>query len=384
MGAALAAAMAVSLLGACSSRAGNDGAPHPSGSPVPTGSDEPSPTPSNQPPTIEPSGPPIEVPSGSKPPQFIVVAFDGSGSHELWNHWRNVAKEAGGTRMTFFLSGIYAVPKDKRMVYHPPGKPQGASDIGWTTAERIPTWIEDVNTAYDEGHEIGTHFNGHFCGPTGVSKWTKADWLSETNQFFDWIMNISTVSGVQGLPAWRFDPKKEIVGGRTPCLEGDIKGALIPALKELGFRYDTSMSGYLRWPQKIDGIWQFPLATMQLAGAGRGVLAMDYNIYYTQTKGQPAPVDQQPALKQQVYDSYWNMFQAAYNGTRAPLFWGNHFERWSGGIYTDALSEVYVKACQMPDVQCVSYRDVANYLDRLDPAALAKLQKLPPQAQTAG
>jgi hypothetical protein len=330
---------------------------------------------------LDPSGPPIEVPTGTKPPQFIVVAFDGAGSHELWNHWRSVAKEAGDARMTFFLSGIYAVPKEKRMVYNPPGKPQGASDIGWTTAERIPTWIKDVNTAYDEGHEIGTHFNGHFCGPTGVGKWTKADWLSETNQFFNWVTNIGTVSGVANLPAWRFDPKEEIVGGRTPCLEGDIKGAVIPALKDLGFRYDTSVSGYLRWPQKIDGLWEFPLATMKLAGTDRGVLAMDYNIYYSQSKGQSAPADQQPALKKQVYDSYWNMFQAAYNGSRAPLFWGNHFERWSGGIYTDALSEVYVKACKMPDVKCVSYRDVANYLDRLDPATLASLQKLPPQAQ---
>ncbi len=362
----------------------------PSPSTTSSGPADPSPAPpSSAPasPSLSPtSGPktptsPVVVPPGGKPPQFIVVAFDGSGSHDLWNYWLDVAHRAGNTKMTFFLSGIYAVPKDKRMIYKPPGHAVGASDIGWTTAEKIPTWINDVNKAYKTGHEIGTHFNGHFCGPNGVGKWTTADWVSETNQFFDWITNISAVSGVANLPAWAFDPKKEIVGGRTPCLEGDINGAVIPAYKKLGFRYDTSPPGHLKWPTKIDGVWEFPLASLRLAGTTRTALAMDYNLYYAQTKGKPAAAADQPALKQQVYDTYWNAFQATYNGTRAPLFFGNHFEKWNGGIYTDGLAEMYVKACAMPDVKCVSYRDVADYLDHLDPAALAKLQKMPPQAQ---
>ena len=47
------------------------------------------------------------------------------------------------------------------------------------------TWSE----AYRTGHEIGTHYLGHFCGATGVNTWSTADWTSEITQFNEFITN---------------------------------------------------------------------------------------------------------------------------------------------------------------------------------------------------
>ena len=62
--------------------------------------------------------------------------------------------------------------------------------FGGTDAE-IATRIKDLNAAYAAGHEIGTHYNGHFCSgvePSG-GVWTTADWNNELDQFFGFLKN---------------------------------------------------------------------------------------------------------------------------------------------------------------------------------------------------
>jgi hypothetical protein len=67
-----------------------------------------------------------------------------------------------------------------------------------------------------------------------------------------------------------------------------------------------------------------------------------------------------------------------YSGNRAPLILGNHFNRWNGGIYTDALTDFLQRACGRPQVQCVSFSQLADWLDAQTPATQAQLQALPP------
>ena len=77
--------------------------------------------------------------------------------------------------MTFFLSGLYLLPESKKRLYDPPNNPRGASDIGYLTDEHVKATLTNVRRAWLEGHEIGTHFNGHFCGGPGtVGNWTPA------------------------------------------------------------------------------------------------------------------------------------------------------------------------------------------------------------------
>jgi hypothetical protein len=126
---------------------------------------------------------PERMAAGQQPPQFVVFSWDGAGEDDnhLFSHFRQVAQETNAT-MTFFLSGIYTLPRSQRMLYSPPGKPQGASAIGYLNDDHVKATIQQVGAAWLEGHEIGTHFNGHFCDSAGVGTWTPDQWRSEINQ----------------------------------------------------------------------------------------------------------------------------------------------------------------------------------------------------------
>jgi hypothetical protein len=69
-------------------------------------------------------------------------------------------------------------------------------------------------------------------------------------------------------------------------------------------------------------------------------------------------------------------FERAYTGNRAPLIIGNHFESWNGGVYMRAVEETIKTVCGKPDVRCVSFRQLADWLDAQDPEVLDKLRTL--------
>ena len=50
---------------------------------------------------------------------------------------------------------------------------------------------------------------------------------------------------------------------------------------------------------------------------------------------------------------------------------GQHFETWNGWAYDHALARFLLKACRLPQVHCVSFRELANYLDSLTAAERA-------------
>src|SRR5438046_617963 len=61
----------------------------------------------------------------ARPPQFVVVSFDGSGGERLWQYWRGVAREADA-HFTFFVSGVYLLDWAHHDKYAPPEEPRGA------------------------------------------------------------------------------------------------------------------------------------------------------------------------------------------------------------------------------------------------------------------
>ncbi|WP_436786891.1 hypothetical protein [Yinghuangia sp. YIM S10712] len=313
---------------------------------------------------------------GEVPPQFVVFSWDGVGedSQRLFSHFRQVAKESDAT-MTLFLSGLYVLPPDKRALYHGPHHGVGESDIGFLDPDQVHDTIEQLGLAWQEGHEIGTHFNGHFCGPTGVGSWTAADWINETRQAVKFVQSWKTNTGFSDLPALPFDYEKELIGSRTPCLEG--QKALLEAAPQLGFRYDSSAGGGRQvWPKQVNGIWDMPLQSLPFPGRTFEVLSMDYNIMVNQgntTKGDPSNF---AAWEKQAYEMFTSGFDRAYNGNRAPLIIGNHFESWNGGIYMKAVEKTMRTVCAKEGVRCVSFRQLVDWLDAQDPAVVAKLQEL--------
>jgi len=322
---------------------------------------------------------PERLKPGEKPPQFVVFSWDGAleGDDHLFSHFRQVAKESDA-HMTFFLTGIYLLPSAKKELYEPPRHERGAAAISYPTEQHIRTTLEQLGKAWRDGHEIGSHFNGHFCGEKGGGSWSVEEWKSEIRQTYDMVRKWKTHTGFTDLPPLPFDPDREFVGGRAPCLEGQEN--LVRAIDHFGWRYDASSPGDFQiWPAKKDGIWNFPLQMLPYPDREVQVLSMDFNFLYNQsggnTEGDPA---QYPAWRETTRKAYMNGFNRVYHGSRAPLFIGNHFEQWNGGIYMKAVEDVMREVCPRKDVECVSFRELADWLDAQDPKVLEQLRALDP------
>ncbi|KJK57142.1 lipoprotein [Saccharothrix sp. ST-888] len=322
---------------------------------------------------------PEKLKPGEKPPQFVVFSWDGALENDdhLFSRFRELG-EQNNAQMTFFLSGIYTVPNSKRALYHPPQHDVGSAAIDFPTEPHIKETLEQVRQAWLDGDEIGTHFNGHFCGAKGGGDWSTQEWQSELDQAVSFVTNWKTNTGFKDIPPLPFDYTKELVGGRAPCLEG--QKTLLPAEKAAGWRYDASSPGELQvWPTKKDGIWNFPLQLLPYPNKPVQVLSMDFNFLANQsgdnTQGDPKKY---AAWEKETRDGYLNGFERVYNGSRAPLFIGNHFETWNGGIYMQAIEDVMKSVCKRDGVRCVSFRQLADWLDVQDPKVLDKLRQLDP------
>jgi hypothetical protein len=289
-----------------------------------------------------------------RPPQFVMISFDGSGDADLWRHWREVGRR-DSARFTFFLSGVYLLDPAHASLYHPPRHDAGHSDIGFSPdAATVADLVHQIDLGYAEGHEIGTHFNGHFCAPYAgsVATWTPADWRQEIDQFRMLLHHGgSTVPG------------SVIRGGRTPCLEGRLD-RLRTAMRSEGMTYDASATANPQdWPTRPHGIWEFPLALIKLVGTPYDSLSMDYNFYVNQSDAQTVPAADAPVIEENAYRSYLRYFRSQYRGNRAPIDIGNHFATWNHGAYVRALTRFADTVCRMPEVRCTTYSALVSWLD---------------------
>ncbi|MGW4158856.1 hypothetical protein [Streptomyces sp. NPDC004788] len=313
---------------------------------------------------------------GQVPPQFVVFSWDGAGedSQKLFSHFRKVGKQYGAT-MTYFLSGVYLLPEEKRDLYDPPQHSPGRSDIGFNDLEGIRDTVRQLRGAWEEGNEIGTHFNGHFCGKDGgVGTWSVDEWKSEINQAKSFVKHWKTNAGLKAEQPLPFDYDKELVGARTPCLEG--RENFVKAASQMGFRYDTSGVNDQIWPKKDRGLWDLSMQLVPVPGRAFQTLSMDYNFLVNQsgtTQGDPS---QHEYWGNQMRDGLVQAFERSYRGNRAPLIIGNHFESWNGGTYMRAVENTIATVCVQKDVKCVSFRQLADWLDAQDPAVIAKMRTL--------
>jgi hypothetical protein len=314
---------------------------------------------------------------GEEPPQFVLFSFDGGGWHERWQSFI-AAAEPHDARLTVFLTGIYLLSDDNRDRYTGPGHSAGRASIGFGgTRDDVQVLVDDLNQAWLAGHEIGTHYNGHFCDgndPSG-NDWSTADWWSEILQFGglwqNWAANNQITDPRPLLP-----PLEEVRGGRTPCLEGRWD-QLAAAWAEAGYRYDSSMVGRgMAWPKVQHGVWEFPVPAVDAPGIGR-VVAMDYNLWVNMNGGRDEP-DRADEMGRQVLDTYRHMYDVAFAGNRAPLVIGNHFNDWSGNAFNPAVADFIGEVCGEPETYCATYSDVIEWMELQDPAVLAALQARPP------
>ncbi|MCA1224353.1 hypothetical protein, partial [Streptomyces sp. 8L] len=332
---------------------------------------------------------PVRLEPGQTPPQFVIFSWDGAGEvgTGLFTRFLDLAQQHDA-KMTFFLSGLYLLPESKKHLYQPPNNPVGASDIGYLTDAHIKETLACVRRAWMDGHEIGTHYNGHFCSGSGsVGNWTSDQWRSEIEQAMSFVTTWKTNCGTADAEPLPFDYRKELIGSRTPCLLG--QNNLLPTAAALGWRYDASSPGGTQtWPTKKLGVWDFPLQGIPFPGHSFEVLSMDYNILANQSKNSTQGMTSRYAgWRTQATQSYLAGFQRAYETNRAPFFIGNHMETWNGGIYMDAVEEALkrIAGAGHKDVRLVSFRQFTDWLDAQDPAIVTKLQGLEVgQAPTGG
>ncbi|HEY7457444.1 MAG TPA: polysaccharide deacetylase family protein [Xanthobacteraceae bacterium] len=306
-----------------------------------------------------------------RPPQFVAISFDNCGELERWQELSDFLREmnAGGARLhlTFFVSGTNFLSYASRGLYRAPGRVAGEANIAFGgTPDDVRRRVAFINLLHAAGHEIGSHAVGHFDGKL----WTTADWAKEFRTYNELFNDVGGNADAGKGFAFSAD---EIRGFRAPYLSRSP--GLYQAEREFGFRYDASGVGEAAaWPEKKDGIWRFNLASLRIAGSGRFTLSMDYNFLVAQS-GVAGNPRLQGQYRAEMLRTYLNYFRANYIGNRAPIHIGHHFSPIQGGAYNEALKDFARMVCGLPEVRCVSYRTIADYLDRLDATTLQAYQR---------
>jgi peptidoglycan/xylan/chitin deacetylase (PgdA/CDA1 family) len=314
-----------------------------------------------------------------KDTQFVLLQFDGSYSLEMWKKTlafsEKMKLQKKPVRFTYFISGVYFVPKALKNVYDLDGYRTGHSDIGWgDDIDDITKRFAFVNDAYKLGHEIGSHANGHFNG----SNWTQKQWEQEFEYFnnFIFLEDKNFQKELKNKKAGVIFPKSEITGFRAPLLGHN--NAMFKALKNYGFTYETNkVFMQNRMVEKGDknhngDIWNFPLYGVNIAG--RNTIAMDYNLYYLQTKAKSIlkfGTQDWKKAHDNVLKGYLNYFYNHYNNSenledvkfKAPVTIGHHFSLWNDALYWVVMKDFAKEVCGKEKVVCGTGQEYEAFLE---------------------
>ncbi|GEE03684.1 hypothetical protein nbrc107696_41300 [Gordonia spumicola] len=322
---------------------------------------------------------------GEKPPQFVLFSFDGVGANAHFDSFLDAA-DRSGARFSALMTGLYFLTDAARNHYQAPGHEPGQAAIGFGGSKaEVKSEIAYLNRAWYAGHELGTHYVGHFCQGTSYpgQAWTSADWNHELDQFFSLMANWRANTGITDGPDLAFG-SDAVRGGRTQCLEGS-PATVFPALRKHSMTWDSSMAGDgpgISWPKKIGGIWEFPIPYVYSPPLRRRQTALDYNFWYTINGARNRPSDA-PRIRRIVRETYRSMYDRAFAGNRAPIVIANHFNSWSGDAFNPATRDFMTDVCGRPETICATYSDVIAWMQAQDPAVLERLQEMPAVAVDA-
>ncbi|MBC7385038.1 MAG: hypothetical protein H7301_02610 [Cryobacterium sp.] len=314
----------------------------------------------------------------SRPPQFVLFAFDGSYNNDFWEESLSFAKE-NDVRFTYFVSGVYFLLNTNKNIYREPTQGVGKSAIGFggNSSEGLLARVNHVNVAFQDGNEIGSHANGHFDG----TRYTVSEWKSEFAQFWQLLfgvynnnrgLNGTSLNGLADDSSPFLFSRKDITGFRAPLL--GRSSATDTALVDAGFQYDTSRTAEpTHWPYKSGGLWEFPLARLTIAGTAKRTLSMDYNFFMVQSHAHEDAAHTEK-YEREMLQTYQNYFLKNYNGNRAPVHIGHHFVPFNGGAYWRAMKRFAQTVCHLPEVKCGTYSELQEFMDSHSKSELAHYQ----------
>ncbi|MBL7557264.1 MAG: hypothetical protein JNM24_15665 [Bdellovibrionaceae bacterium] len=314
-----------------------------------------------------------------RPPQFVLISFDGSKSHNFWRETFRLSDEADA-QFTYFISGVYFLQKKDKLSYQPPKRKAGASDIGFADndlmdIQKRTEFIWHGMNELKHPVEIGSHVNGHFDG----SYWNLEEWTQEFNEFHrlvERVFSFYPTLNTRFANQWEYKLHGMIKGFRAPLLAGQVS-ITGQVLKDFQYSYDASQVLKGKWPYKhTPDLWNVGLSRIALAGTKRETVAMDYNILYGQCNGVFNPKDSGECkeidgtlldyYEKQTHMSYIQAFLKNYYGNRMPLSIGHHFSLWNKGIYWKALQRFVRDVCQLPEVRCVSHAQLVDWMGALN------------------
>jgi hypothetical protein len=301
-------------------------------------------------------------------PQFVLISFDGSKSIQIWEDIHKLKEEIKASStpitVTHFINTAYFLTNETRNQYQGPGEAVGKTNIGIAEGvDDIHARINEVNRAVAEGDEIAVHTVGHFSG----LHWKQNEWNQELVDFDKILFGLDAMYPTASLPKLNLKPE-DIIGFRAPYLDHDAN--LYVALHKLpNYRYDSSeVVRYAdTWPKKdASGLWHIPLGTMTIGKNNSQILAMDYNLYFRDSKAKDTIKKGTPEWTQ-IYEDTLNAFRGYFNKNythnRAPVLVGYHFEKWNDGVYWEAMKTFAKETCGKPEVECGTFKDLVTYLD---------------------
>ncbi len=295
--------------------------------------------------------PVVSAQAGPEREQLVLISFDGAHDNRLWERSLKLG-EASGARFTYFLSCTFLIAKAERASYRAPGQAAGRSNVGFA-ADRTEALarLGHIWSAFQTGHEIGSHGCGHFDG----KDWSRSQWKSEFSQFDAALANGWVNNGERAPAGWRDFARTAVTGFRAPYLS--IGKGLFAALADHGLRYDASTVS--RGPVEPDTtrpVARFALPLIPEGPAARRIIAMDYNLFVRHSGGLENPARTKD-FEQRTLDAFRAAFEAEYSGSRRPLQLGFHFVEMNGGAYWRALERFASEICARPQVACVTYQE---------------------------
>ncbi len=312
------------------------------------------------------SNPPAQASYSPNTPQFVVFSFDGSKSIEMLDETlafaRKMNMESKPLHFTYFINAVYFLTNENASFYTAPGHQAGASAIGFSNASRdIVKRVRSFNTALAEGHEIGSHAVGHYNG----KDWTYEQWKQEFISFNTILADVQKNNPSVAIEIPNFG-EKTIMGFRAPNL--GVNDNMYKELADANFVYDTSGVGNPKqWPVKnAHGTWLIPLGIVHIGTNRVPVISMDYSLWVHQSQAKEVAVKGSPLWQKyfdELYQAYMEYFNINYNGNRAPVIIANHFSKWNDGVYWEALKAVAEEVCGKPDVRCVGFKDLVQFLN---------------------
>jgi len=342
---------------------------------------------------------PAQAQTLKRPPQFILISFDGSYTTEMWKATREVAIK-NRAKVTHFISGVDfligstrgKIAESTDHIYIPPRYSGGRrSDIGFGgTKQLLEERLRQIKLSIESGMEIGSHANAHFNG----TNWTMGEWSYEFDWFHKLVLEVFSINNVSEYRvgfsegSWQSLLKNQMKSFRAPYLGrgeglwralGKSNWVMLGENQNHRYLYDASdvTRNTSAWPERSPyGFWYFRMATIPVPELGRNVLSMDYNFYVAHSDNPNDPKDK-PELanrfEEQMYQAYINWFFKNYYGNRAPINIGHHFSTWNRGAYWKALQRFMRDVCTQPEVVCASGQELVAYLQAKSPSELVQL-----------